>query len=92
MGLTLDYDFVLKTIKTSIDVVMFFNHTYMTEIYFNPAEKRPAASVSDGEQKETAVAGGDCLGGRNSRRGIPWELCIIENGASRLWPALGHLL
>ncbi|MDL1822009.1 P-type DNA transfer ATPase VirB11 [Yersinia pestis] len=39
VGLTLDYDFVLKTIKTSIDVVVFFNHTYMTEIYFNPAEK-----------------------------------------------------
>lgn len=39
VGLTLDYDFVLKTIKTSIDVVLFFNHTYMTEIYFNPVEK-----------------------------------------------------
>ncbi|EGL4350526.1 P-type DNA transfer ATPase VirB11 [Salmonella enterica] len=39
VGLTLDYDFVLKTIKTSIDVVLFFNHTRMTEIYFSPAEK-----------------------------------------------------
>lgn len=39
VGLTLDYDFILKTIKTSIDVVMFFNRTRMTEIYFNPQEK-----------------------------------------------------
>lgn len=39
VGLTLDYDFVLKTIKTSIDVVLFFNHTHMTEFYFDPAEK-----------------------------------------------------
>ncbi|EAR4523091.1 P-type DNA transfer ATPase VirB11 [Salmonella enterica] len=39
VGLTLDYDFVLKTIKTSIDVVLFFNHTYMTEVYFDPVEK-----------------------------------------------------
>ncbi|HCP8239037.1 TPA: secretion system protein E, partial [Escherichia coli] len=31
--------FILKTIKTSIDIVVFFRHTHMTEIYYNPMEK-----------------------------------------------------
>ncbi|EOB4387494.1 P-type DNA transfer ATPase VirB11 [Escherichia coli] len=39
VGLTLDHSFILKTIKTSIDIVVFFRHTHMTEIYYNPMEK-----------------------------------------------------
>lgn len=39
IGLTLDYNLVMNTIKSSIDIIMFFNHTKMTEIYFNPIEK-----------------------------------------------------
>ncbi|APX10123.1 P-type DNA transfer ATPase VirB11 [Vibrio harveyi] len=39
VGKTLEYDFILKTIKTSIDVVCFFKYTHLTEIYFNPEEK-----------------------------------------------------
>ena len=39
VGLTLDYDFVVKTIKASIDIILFFNRTSMTEVYFNPIEK-----------------------------------------------------
>lgn len=39
VGLTLDHSFILKTIKTSIDIVVFFKHTHMTEIYYNPMEK-----------------------------------------------------
>lgn len=39
VGKTLDYDFIMKTIKTSIDVVCFFQNTHLKEIYFNPEEK-----------------------------------------------------
>ena len=39
VGQTLDYDFIMKTVKSSIDVVGFFDHTYLTEIYYNPEEK-----------------------------------------------------
>ncbi|HAX5097576.1 TPA: P-type DNA transfer ATPase VirB11 [Escherichia coli] len=39
VGLTLDHSFILKTIKTSIDIVVFFKHTHMAEIYYNPMEK-----------------------------------------------------
>ncbi|EPN0316297.1 P-type DNA transfer ATPase VirB11 [Vibrio vulnificus] len=39
VGKTLEYEFILKTIKTSIDVVCFFKYTHLTEIYFNPEEK-----------------------------------------------------
>ncbi|MEG7664993.1 P-type DNA transfer ATPase VirB11 [Hafnia paralvei] len=44
VGLTLDYDFVIKTIKSSIDIILFFNHTHMTEVYFNPVEKNTILS------------------------------------------------
>lgn len=39
IGLTLDYDLVMNTIKSSIDIILFFNKTEMTEVYFNPSEK-----------------------------------------------------
>lgn len=39
VGLTLDMDLVQKTIKSSIDIILFFNKTYMTEVYFDPFEK-----------------------------------------------------
>ncbi|HFE3207869.1 P-type DNA transfer ATPase VirB11 [Providencia stuartii] len=39
VGLTLDMDLIQKTIKSSIDIILFFNKTYMTEVYFDPFEK-----------------------------------------------------
>jgi type IV secretion system protein VirB11 len=39
VGQTLDYDFVLNTVKTSIDVICFFKHSFLKEIYFDPEEK-----------------------------------------------------
>lgn len=39
VGQTLDYDFILNTVKTSIDVVCFFQGSYLKEIYFDPEEK-----------------------------------------------------
>ncbi|HGJ5878410.1 MAG TPA: P-type DNA transfer ATPase VirB11 [Arsenophonus nasoniae] len=39
IGLTLDMELIRRTIKSSIDIILFFNHTYLTEIYFNPEEK-----------------------------------------------------
>lgn len=38
-GQTMEYDYILKTVKSTIDVVAFFKHTYMTELYFDPVEK-----------------------------------------------------
>ena len=34
-----DVDLIMRTIKTSIDVILFFNHTRMTELYYEPEEK-----------------------------------------------------
>lgn len=39
VGQTLDYDFIMKTVKSSIDIVCFYDHTFLTEIYYNPEEK-----------------------------------------------------
>lgn len=39
VGMTVDMDLIMRTIKTSVDVILFFNHTRMTEIYFEPQEK-----------------------------------------------------
>ncbi|MHB9331421.1 P-type DNA transfer ATPase VirB11 [Phytobacter ursingii] len=39
VGMTVDMDLIMRTIKTSVDVIMFFNRTRMTEIYFEPHEK-----------------------------------------------------
>lgn len=44
IGQTLDYNFILNTIKSSIDIVCFFKHSYMKEIYFNPEEKNSILS------------------------------------------------
>ncbi|MDK4555934.1 P-type DNA transfer ATPase VirB11 [Kingella kingae] len=38
-GRTMDYDFILNTVRSTIDVVCFFNRTYMTELYYNPVAK-----------------------------------------------------
>lgn len=35
----MDYDFILNTVRSTIDVVCFFNRTYMTELYYNPVAK-----------------------------------------------------
>lgn len=39
VGLTLDIELIKKTIKSSIDIILFFNRTYLTEVYFDPVEK-----------------------------------------------------
>lgn len=39
VGMTVDMELIMRTIKTSVDVILFFNHTRMTEIYFEPQEK-----------------------------------------------------
>lgn len=44
VGQTLEYDFILKTIKSSLDVVCFFQYTHLKEIYFNPEEKNQLLS------------------------------------------------
>ena len=43
-GRTMDYDFILNTVRSTIDVVCFFNRTYMTELYYNPVAKFKALS------------------------------------------------
>ncbi|MGR2997570.1 P-type DNA transfer ATPase VirB11 [Vibrio vulnificus] len=39
IGKTLDYGHIMRTIKTSIDVIVFFRHTQLVEIYYHPEEK-----------------------------------------------------
>ncbi|RZT91061.1 type IV secretion system protein VirB11 [Advenella incenata] len=41
-GKTMDYQYLLNTAKKTIDIVCFFNDTYMTEFYYDPMEKRRA--------------------------------------------------
>lgn len=41
-GRTMDYDYILKTVKSTIDIVCFFRKTYMTELYYDPIEKARA--------------------------------------------------
>lgn len=43
-GRTMDYQFILDKVKSTIDIVCFFHKTYMTELYFNPVEKIQALS------------------------------------------------
>lgn len=38
-GKSMPYDYILNTVRTTIDVVCFFNRTYMTELYFDPVGK-----------------------------------------------------
>lgn len=38
-GQTMDYDYILNSVKATIDIVAFFDKTYMTELYFDPVEK-----------------------------------------------------
>lgn len=41
-GKSMPYDYILNTVRTTIDVVCFFKHTYMTELYYDPVEKYQA--------------------------------------------------
>lgn len=41
-GKTMDYDYILKTVQSTIDVVCFFSQTYMTELYYDPVQKARA--------------------------------------------------
>ncbi|ASK27165.1 secretion system protein E [Neisseria chenwenguii] len=38
-GQTMDYDYILNSVKSTIDIVAFFDKTYMTELYYDPVEK-----------------------------------------------------
>ncbi len=43
-GQRMDYDFILNTVKSTIDIVCFFQHTKMIELYFDPVAKIQAAN------------------------------------------------
>ena len=43
-GQRMDYDFILNTVKSTIDVVCFFQRTKMIELYFDPVAKIQAAN------------------------------------------------
>lgn len=43
-GQTMDFNYILNTVRATIDIVCFFNKTYMTELYFDPVEKHYALS------------------------------------------------
>lgn len=43
-GRTMDYDFILNTVRSTIDIVCFFQRTHMTELYYDPVAKYHALS------------------------------------------------
>ncbi|WP_434779804.1 P-type DNA transfer ATPase VirB11 [Neisseria sp. Ec49-e6-T10] len=43
-GQTMDFNYILNTVRATIDIVCFFSKTYMTELYFDPVEKFYAMS------------------------------------------------
>jgi type IV secretion system protein VirB11 len=44
VGQILDYEHILRTIHTSIDVIAFFRHTHLVELYFDPMHKNTLLS------------------------------------------------
>lgn len=46
VGQTLDMAHIMKTIHTSIDIIAFFKHTHLTELYYEPARKNKLLSES----------------------------------------------
>lgn len=42
VGSGMDYQYLLANAKKTIDIVCFFNGTYMTELYYDPVQKRKA--------------------------------------------------
>ncbi|UJF17246.1 P-type DNA transfer ATPase VirB11 [Vibrio sp. SS-MA-C1-2] len=44
VGQTLDIQHILRTINSSIDVIAFFKHTHLTELYFDPHYKNQLLS------------------------------------------------
>lgn len=39
VGKTLEYQHIMRTIKTSIDIIAFFKNTKLVEVYYDPLEK-----------------------------------------------------
>jgi type IV secretion system protein VirB11 len=39
VGKTLEFDYIMREVMTTIDIVAFFEHTFMTEIYYDPQKK-----------------------------------------------------
>lgn len=43
-GKSMPYDYILNTVRSTIDVICFFEKTHMTELYYDPVEKFYAMS------------------------------------------------
>lgn len=43
-GQTMDYQYILNTVRSTIDVICYFEKTRMTELYYDPVEKFNAMS------------------------------------------------
>lgn len=39
VGQTLDFHYIMQEVKTTIDIVVFFEHTHLKELYYDPREK-----------------------------------------------------
>lgn len=39
IGRNMDMNYIMSEVKTTIDVVLFFDHTYLSQIYYDPQEK-----------------------------------------------------
>lgn len=43
-GMTLDYGLISNTVASTIDIISFWNGSYMSKIYYNPEEKNEAVA------------------------------------------------
>lgn len=39
VGQTLDFDYIMREVMTTLDVIAFFSHTKLTQLYFDPVQK-----------------------------------------------------
>jgi len=39
VGQTLDFEYIMREVMTTIDVVIYFEHTYLQELYFDPVKQ-----------------------------------------------------
>lgn len=51
VGQTLDLEFIMNTLRASIDIITFWDKTYMKQVYYNPEEKNEALLKLNGMSK-----------------------------------------
>ncbi|MDC6409586.1 CpaF/VirB11 family protein [Xylella fastidiosa subsp. multiplex] len=56
VGQTLDFNYIMQEVMTTIDVVVFFEKTHLKELYFDPVKKLQLLRAVRHEQEKIAIA------------------------------------